>query len=387
MKKFFAVAMAAAMVAGMFAGCGSSKAPADPKVIKIGTSAPLTGGAAVYGTAVEAGMKIAVNEINAQAEANSGLKIEFKAMDDEHDTEKATNAYNSLKDWGMQIMAGCITTAPCNTIAPLAAEDQMFMMTPSGSAESIALAGSNVMQMCFTDPNQGANAAVLMAEKSMGQAIGIIYDSSDEYSSGLVKGFKAKASELKLNIVCETSFTDATKTDLTTQVTQCKEAGCDLVFLPFYCTEASQVLTYAAKIGYAPTFFGCDGMDGILAVEGFNPALAEDLVMMTPFNADATDEKTRSFVSEYKKMMNGQIPNQFAADGYDVIYAVYNACVASGVDGEMSHEDVCAKLVEYFGSATFNGLTGNGLTWDVNGMVSKIPAAVKIQNGIYVSLS
>jgi len=382
MKKFLALALAVVMVAAMFAGCGN-KSDADPKVLKIGMSGPLTGGAAVYGTAVEAGMKIAVEEINAAA-GEDGLKIEFNSQDDEHDSEKALNAYNTLKDWGMQFFAGAVTTAPCMAIAPTTVEDQIFMMTPSGSSDKIAKTGSNIFQMCFTDPNQGANAAVLVAEKQMATNIGIIYDSSDDYSKGLLNGFKDKAAELGLNIVCETSFTADNKSDLSTQVTQCKDADCDFVFLPFYAVEAAQVLTYAAKIGYAPTFFGCDGMDGILTTEGFDTSLAEGLCLMTPFNPDAPE--TQDFVAKYQAMMDGVVPNQFAADGYDVIYAIYNACLATGVDGATAPADACAKLCEYFATYEFSGLTGTGMTWDADGMISKIPAAVKIENGKYVDM-
>ena len=381
MKKVFALVMVMAMVVAMFAGCGAKKG--DPNTIKIGMSGPLTGGAAVYGTAVEAGMKIAVEEINAAA-GEDGLKIEFNSQDDEHDNEKALNAYNNLKDWGMQFFAGAVTTGPCLSIAPEAVADQMFMMTPSGSSDKIPNTGDCIYQMCFTDPNQGANAAQLVADKGLATNIGIIYDNSDDYSKGLMQGFKDKAAELSLNIVCETSFTADNKSDLTTQVTECKDAGCDFVFLPFYAQEATQVLTYANKIGYEPTFFGCDGMDGVLTIENFDTSLAEGLMLMTPFNPDAPE--TQDFVAKYKEMMNGEVPNQFAADGYDVIYAIYDACLATGVDGTTSAEDACAALKEYFATCQFTGLTGSGMTWDAAGMISKVPAAVVIVNGKYEAL-
>jgi branched-chain amino acid transport system substrate-binding protein len=386
MKKVFAFVLAMMMVMSMFAGCQGGEAE-DPNAIKIGLTGPFSGPAAVYGTAVRAGMEIAVEEINAKAEANGGLKINFRSADDEHDTETAENAYNSLKDWGMQFFAGAVTTAPSNTLAPKAVEDKIFMMTPSASAKTVPMAGESVFQMCFTDPNQGANAAALIASKALGTKIGIIYDSSDEYSTGLVQGFEQMASQLNLNIVCKEAFTDANKANLTNQVTKCKEAGADLVFLPFYATEASQVLTYAATIGYKPTFFGCDGMDGILTIDGFEASYAEGLMMMTPFSAYNTDEATKDFVEKYKKKMNGELPNQFAADGYDVIYAIYNACVALGINGQTDKAEACAKLVTFFKDYKFDGLTGTGLTWDANGMVSKTPEAVKIQNGSYVPLS
>ena len=385
MKKVFALMMAVLMVAAMFTGCGSSGSKGTAGVIKIGVTGPLTGGAAVYGTAVEAGMKIAVEEINAAAGEN-GLKIEFKAADDEHDTEKALNAYNSLKDWGMQIYAGAVTTGPALVQAPETVADQIFMLTPSASAPDVAAAGSNVFQICFTDPNQGLGSAGLIASKGLGEKIGVIYDSSDAYSSGIYESFMAEAEAQGLNIEVVTSFTADNKNDLSTQVTQCKDAGCDLVFLPFYATEAAQVLTYANKIGYAPMFFGCDGMDGILSTEGFDPALAEGLVMMTPFAADAADEATQSFVTKYKAMMNGETPNQFAADGYDVIYSIYAACNAAGIDGSESNADICAALIAQFTSMSFDGLTGTGMTWGEDGMVSKVPTAVVIKDGVYVGM-
>ena len=383
MKKVFALVLTFAMVLAMFAGCGSSGS-ADKNTIKIGMTGPLTGGASAYGIAVRGGMQIAVDEINAKG----GLQIEFRAEDDEADgADKAVSAYNSLKDWGMQILAGPVTTGSSLAIGAEAVNDKIFMLTPSASAEDVAMLGSNVFQMCFTDPNQGASAADLMAAKWPGATIGVIYDSSDAYSAGVRDGFLDKAADLGLNIaVSDASFTSDNKADLSTQVTQCKDAGCDVVFLPFYYTEASQVLTYANTIGYKPTFFGCDGMDGILTVEGFDTSLAEGLVLMTPFDANATDAATASFVETFKKNNDGLAPNKLAAPGTNVSHASSNACVAAGIDGTTSAADACAKLQAEFAKMSVDGLTGKGMTWDANGMISKAPAAVVIENGIYVPM-
>lgn len=388
MKKVLAMLMAALMVAAMFTGCSSSKpatettAAAAAGTVKIGMSGPLTGGASAYGLAVKAGMEVAVEEINAKG----GLQIEFNAQDDEADGEKAVSAYNVLKDWGMQVMAGQVTTGSALAVAPESTADNMFNLTPSASAESLVLSGANIFQMCFTDPNQGASAAELVSTKALGTKVGVIYDSSDDYSSGLYKGFSDKAAELGLEIVATTSFTADNKADLSTQVTQCQDAGADLVFLPIYYTEAAQILSYANKIGYAPKFFGCDGMDGILTVEGFDTSLAEGLALMTPFDANASDEATQSFVAKFKEKMDGLVPNQFAADGYDVIYALYNAMTAAGITGSESASEICTALEAQFATMTIDGLTGTGMHWDENGMISKAPAAVVIENGVYVPM-
>ena len=351
--------------------------------IKVGGIGPITGAAATYGNAVKNAEELAVKEINA---ANGSDVFDWKFEDDEHDAEKSVNAYNSLKDWGMQVLAGPVTTTPTLAVAAESVNDNMFVLTPSASAQTVIETGDNVFQICFTDPNQGVASADYMATHDLGSTIGVIYDSSDVYSSGIYEKFAAEAQVKGLNIACVEAFTADNKSDLTTQVTKCKDAGCDLVFLPFYATEAAQVLTYANTIGYAPTFFGCDGMDGILTVEGFDTSLAEGLALMTPFDANATDEATQSFVAKFKEKMDGLVPNQFAADGYDVIYAIYNAMTAAGITGNESASEICDALKAQFATMTVDGLTGTGMHWDENGMISKSPAAVVVENGVYVPM-
>ena len=396
MKKYLAFAMALAMVAASFAGCGSSssapadttaaataaagdtaEAPAGTGTVKIGMSGPLTGGASAYGLAVKAGMEVAVEEINAKG----GLQIEFNAQDDEADGEKAVSAYNALKDWGMQVMAGQVTTGSALAVAPESVADNMFNLTPSASAEALALTGDNIFQMCFTDPNQGASAAELVSTKYAGAKVGVIYDSSDDYSTGLYNGFKTKAAELGVEVVATTSFTADSKADLSTQVTQCQNAGADLVFLPIYYQEASQILIGANKTGYEPTFFGCDGMDGILAIEGFDTSLAEGLMLLTPFSV--TVESNKPFVDAYTAAY-GVEPNQFAADAYDGVYIVKEALEKAGCTADMSSADICEALVAQMTQISYSGLTGKDMTWNAEGQVSKAPTAYVIKDGEYV---
>ena len=389
MKKFFALLMAAMMVVSMFAGCGSS-APAETEApgaagsatpIKVGSSGPLTNDYAVYGKAVEYGLTLAFEEINALG----GLQFEFRCEDDEADGEMAVNAYNTLMDWGMQIMAGPTTSGSAAAAAAECAADGVFMLTPSASDAAVITAGDNVFQICFTDPNQGIGSADFIFSHALGEKVGIIYDSSNPYSLGIYNKFVEQATNIGLVIVAEEAFTADNKADLTTQVTKCKEAGADLVFLPIYAAEAAQVLTCADKIGYDVPFFGCDGLDGILSTEGFDPALAEGVMLLTPFDASSEDEKVQAFVKNYTEKF-GLAPNQFAADAYDVAYAIYAACTEAGVTGDMSVEEVCEAMVAQFTSMSFDGVTGLGMTWGADGAVSKLPMAVKIENGVYVGV-
>ncbi len=334
--------------------------------------------------------ELAVNEIN---EANGSPVFEWKFEDDENDAEKSVNAYNTLKDWGMQVLAGPVTTTPSVAVASETVNDNLFMLTPSASSVSViqndaddtSTARGNVFQICFTDPNQGVASADYIADNGLATKIGVIYDSSDAYSSGIYEKFQAEAETKGLEIVAAEAFTADNKTDLSIQVTKCQEAGAELVFLPIYYQEASQILIAADSIGYEPQFFGCDGMDGILAIEGFDTSLAEGLMLLTPFAADAADEKTQAFVAAYEAAY-GETPNQFAADAYDVVYSIYEAVLASGVNGDMDASEICDALKTQFTSMTFDGLTGTGMTWDATGAVSKEPKAVVIENGAYAAM-
>lgn len=380
MKKVFAVVLAVLMAVSVFAGCKPAEGSGSA-VIKVGTSGPLTGDYAVYGVAVANGLKLAFEEINAMG----GLQFELQTQDDEADGEKAVNAYNKLMDWGMQIMAGPTTSGSALATAAECVNDNVFMLTPSASDAAVIATGDNIFQICFTDPNQGIGSADYIKTHNLATKIGIIYDSSNPYSAGIYAKFMERADKLGLNVVCKEAFTDDNKADLSTQVTKCQEAGCDLVFLPIYTAEAAQVLTYANKIGYSPKFFGCDGLDGILSVEGFNADLAEGVMLLTPFDATATDAKTAAFVKNYTEKF-GITPNQFAADAYDVGYAIYEACKAGNVTADMSAEETCSIMIAQFTSMSFDGITGEGMTWGTDGAVSKEPKAVVIQNGVYVGM-
>ncbi len=400
MKQMRALSLAAtaALTVSLLAGCGGSgtantSAPGGPDApsgsssaatIKIGGIGPLTGSAAVYGVATQQGAQLAVDEINAKG----GLQFELNFQDDENDAEKATNAYNVLQDWGMQVLYGCTTTNPCVAVASSTYADRYFQLTPSASSTDVTSGKDNAFQICFTDPNQGSTAAdYIAAHPELGSKIAVIYNNGDAYSTGIATAFRAEAEAKGLEVVSETTFPSDDNTDFSVQLGDAQSNGADLVFMPIYYTPASLILNQAKNMGYAPTFFGCDGMDGILAVDGFDTTLADGLVLMTAFNPWGTDELSANFTKSYEEKY-GSTPNQFAADGYDCIYAIAAACEKAGITADMGHEDVCEKLIETFTSSDFrvDGLTGTGMTWGANGEVSKAPVVVKVEDAKYITI-
>ena len=374
---------AAAAADATTAAAGASSEASSGKVFKIGGIGPVTGAAAGYGLAVKNGAQIAVDEINADGGIN-GYQIEFNFQDDEHDAEKSVNAYNTLKDWGMQVLMGTVTSAPCVAVADKTNADNMFQITPSGSSVECAQ-NPNVFRVCFSDPDQGAASATYIAENKLAEKIAVIYDSSDVYSSGIYEKFAAEAANQGLEIVDAEAFTADSNKDFSTQLQKAKDAGADLVFLPIYYTEASLILKQADTMGYAPKFFGCDGMDGILQVENFDTKLAEGLMLLTPFAADAQDELTQKFVTSYKENY-GETPIQFAADAYDAIYAIKAAMEEADITPETSVSDTCDKMKEAMLKIKVNGLTGEDMTWTEDGEPHKAPKAVKVVDGAYQAM-
>ena len=397
-KKLLAFVMAATMVFSL-AACGSSssndsssssdssdsdsaQSGDEVQTFKLGSIGPLTGDAAIYGQAVVNGAQLAVDEINA---SDSKIKFEFKGEDDEADGEKSTNAYNQLMDWGMQVLVGPTTTGASMAVADVCNSERTFMITPSASAVDVTAGKDNVFQVCFTDPNQGISSADYIAENMPDAKIAVLYRNDDAYSQGIHDTFVKEATEKGMSVVYEGTFTNDTATDFSVQLAGAQTAGANLVFMPIYYQPASIILAQAKAMGYAPTFFGVDGMDGILTMEGFDPSLAEGLMLLTPFAADAKDEKTQAFVTAYEEAY-GDTPNQFAADAYDVVYAIYQAVLAGNINGDMDASDICEALKTQFGSMTFDGLTGEGMTWDASGAVSKAPKAVVIKDGAYTAM-
>ena len=400
MKKFFGILLTLAMVLSL-AACGGDKpndSAAPPSTdnnqpstdapsggsasgtFKLGGVGPLTGDAAIYGNAAMNGAKIAVEEINALG----GIQFEFQAEDDVADGETSVNAYNTLMDWGMQVLVGPVTTGAAIAVSAEVYNDRVFALTPSASSTDVISGKDNMFQVCFTDPNQGVGSADYISQNMPGAKVGIIYRNDDAYSQGIRDTFVAEASKVGLEIVSEGPFTKDTQSDFSVQLTAAQSAGADLIFLPTYYQPNAVILNQAKGMGYAPTFFGVDGMDGILAMPGFDTSLAEGVMLLTPFSADADDERTQSFVSKYNEL-HGETPNQFAADGYDAVYIIYEALQAAGCTGDMSAEEICEAIVAVMPTITVDGLTGQGMTWASTGEVSKAPMAVVIKDGVYVT--
>lgn len=394
-KRIAAAALSAAMVCSLV-GCGNNTSSdgnsnsgtndsgnvgntGSGGELVIGGIGPITGGAALYGIAVQNGAQLAVDEIN-EAGGVNGMTLKLEFQDDEHDAEKSVNAYNALKDKGMKLLVGTVTSAPCEAVSKKTTEDNMFMITPSGSSVNCITSGDNCFRMCFNDPQQGKLEADFIADKlSDKKKIGVIYDSSDSYSTGILQGFKEEATVKGLEIVAEAAFTSDSKTDFSTQIQQMVDSGAEVLFLPFYYSEAALVLQQAENKLDIPVVGG-DGLDGLTNALGDKVSLSDGVYALTPYSATSKDEKAVKFTEAYKaKFPNADDPIQFAADAYDCVYAIKAALEKAEVkDASISATELCDKLKKAMTEIEYDGVTGKS-KWTADGEVTKDPRIMQIK--------
>ena len=368
-KKILAAALSLVMGLSLCA-CNNGGSGSDKNELIIGGIGPMTGPTAQYGNGVMNAAQLAVEEINAAGGVN-GMTLKFIPQDDENVSEKAENAYNSLKDSGAKLIIGTVTSTPCKAISPLTKNDNMFMLTPSGSAVE-CVQFDNAFRICFSDPNQGIAAAQYIKNNNVASKIGVIYDSSDVYSSGIYEKFRTEAASLGLEIVSSQAFTSDSNKDFSVQLQQIKSAGADLIFLPIYYQEAALILTQAHNAGLETKFFGCDGLDGVIKQLGNDAAYAEGVMLLTAYTSDSKEEKSAAFTKAYSEKYNDSNPNQFAADAYDAVYTI-------------SASELCDLLKKAMTEIEVDGVTGH-MVWDESGEPTKDPKAMQIVDGAYTAL-
>lgn len=382
-KKALSVTAAAALAVSAIAPV--SVFADDKETFKIGVIGPMTGDYAQYGTNVYNATKIAADEINANGGFN-GYNVEvLDAGDDQGDPEKGVNAYNDLLDKGMQMLCGAVTSASCIAVGAEAA-DSTFLFTPSGTAVDCITAGDNEFRMCFTDPAQGTKSAQFIGDHKLATKVAVLYDSMADYNSGIHDAFVEAAPDNGLEVVADEAYTTDSNTDYSVQLKKIKDSGAELLFLPNYYSDNALILQQAHEAGMDDIkFFGVDGMDGILGVENFDTSLAEGVMLLTPFSATAEDEATQKFVKAYNDAHDGETPNQFAADAYDVMYAMQLAANDAKVTPDMSNEDISAAMSESMLNIELKGLTGDS-KWTEDGECDKEPKAFEIKDGVYVEV-
>lgn len=378
LKKTASITLAAAMAVSLTAcgagGNGDAKGDgATGKDFVIGGIGPLSGTASSYGNSVKNGAQVAVDEINAAGGIN-GTKFKLAFEDDQNKTDVAISAYNKLMDDGVNAILGAVTSDPCIALTAETNTDGILQVTPSGSANDCTKY-DNGFRICFTDPLQGTTMADYAVKELGKKKIAVMYNVSDPYSTGIQEAFAEQVKSNGGEVVENQSF-EKDAVDFKTQLTKIKGSGAELIFIPAYYTEVSYILNQAKKLGMDIPFIGSDGWDGVLKQLGDDTSAAEGAVFLSPFVATDPAENVKKFVEAYQKDYKA-VPDQFAADGYDGVYAIAKAYEKAG---SMDND----KLVAAMHEITVDGVTGK-MTFDENGEPNKAAKMVLIQDGEYTA--
>ncbi len=375
MKKRFLAALMAVLMLGAVTGCsenGGSGDAGNSDTIRIGGLAPLTGDASSYGVAVNNGIQMAVEDINADGGIN-GKQIQYIYYDEKGDATEAVNAYNKLVQ-NDQVVAiiGDVTTKPTLAVAQQSQQDNIPIITASATAAEVTLTGPNIFRACFTDPFQGELMASYASEKLGASTVAVLYDMADDYSSGIAEAFVAKAGELGMTVVAEEKYQDG-DVDFKSQLTNIKGQNPDVLFLPVYYEDLRLISAQANEVGVTATLCGADGWDSVLT-DNFDSSVLNGGVFCSQYSTESTDERVQDFISTYKEKYEID-PNMFAVLAYDATYMMATAIENAGSTDSQAIIDAMAAL-------EYDGLTGH-MTFDEERNPQKSAVIVSIQDNAY----
>jgi len=341
MKKLFLILLSIAMLTTLIV------VPAE-EVIKIGGIGVLTGPYATYGVAVKNGADLFFEELN-NAGGIDGKKVEVIWVDSQGDPAIGQQAYYRLVE-NDEVVAilGAVLTGVTNAVADAAAEDGIPMVSPSATAYEVTTGRPNVFRTCFIDPFQSVMIARYMKSKDY-KNVAALYDTGDDYSTGLYETFVNECKELGLNIVATeaAAFADV---DFKAQLTNIKNANPEALFLPYYGAPAAHIVKQADEIGLDIPFIGADGISSITdSITDFS--LLTNVIYSDHFNNDAAGEVAVKFLKGYEEKY-GEVPTvSFSATAYDTALVLTEAIKKAGT------EDYAA-MVDAIKNMEVEGVTG-----------------------------
>ncbi len=373
MKRVLAIVLVVAMMFGMTACSGSGS-----DTIKIGVIAPLTGDVAVYGNAVNDAVKLYTDKVNAEGGID-GKQIELVVYDDKGDATEAVNAYNKLVS-SDQVLAiiGDVTSTPTIAVAQASVADNIPIITGTATHLDVTSFGTNMFRACFIDDLQARTMANLAVAQGVTKAA-VIYNASDSYSTGLRDSFKTYCDSLGVEVVADEAYAKG-DVDFNAQLTNIAAANPEVIFIPEYYNTFYLIASQARAMGITATFYGVDGTDGVLEIDGADISVFDGIYFSNHYTTDDPSEVVQNFITDYKEAY-GQTPNALAALGYDAAMILFDAIKRAGVY-EPSAEN-WQSIIDALYQTDMQCVTGH-ITYDEgNGTPNKSTKVITIENGVY----
>lgn len=246
------------------AGCSEDKsaaATANQWVVKVGHAAPMTGPQAHLGKDNENGVRLAIDELNANPPTIAGKPVKFELLseDDQADPRQATTVAQKFVDEKVNAIIGHLnsgTTIPSSTIYANAGIPQI---SPSATNVKYTQQGfKTAFRVMANDAQQGSVLGKYAVNEMKAKSIAII-DDRTAYGQGLADEFEKAAVAAGATLVGH-EFTSDKSTDFTAILTKIKGLNADLLFFGGMDAQGAPMVKQMKTLGVTLPFLGGDGV-------------------------------------------------------------------------------------------------------------------------------
>ena len=376
----------AALIALAFAGGAWAQTQGISKnEIVIGTIQDLSGPVVSYSKPVVNGMRMRVDEINAEGGIH-GRKLKLVVEDSGYDPKKAVLAQQKLIERDKAFaMLGTLGTPVVAGTMPLVLERKMPHLFPlTGAAFTYEPVQKYKFQI-FAPYTDTVRAATRYMIKTKGlKKVGVLYQ-DDDFGLEVFRGAEAGAKDMG-QALCEKTTYKRAATDFSSQIARLKDAGCDFVVLGTIVRETIGAMATARKLGWNVEFLGSSAAYdnnipkfGAKAVEGFYGISVQAEI---PDFATA-NKRLKAWMDDYKKRYN-EDPTLFATAGYTIIDVFVRAAQKAGPN--LTSDTLDAALEGLTVPRDFFGAPEYGFSKS-NHLGNKRGKIAQIQNGKWVTLT
>ena len=343
-----------------------TKEPAETEPIKIGVILPLSDKAANLGEDMKNAIDLALEEVNKEE-----VKIELFYEDEKCDPKEAISAYQASNLKGIQLIIGAACSASTLSIAPLAEQQGVVLLTPASAANKISQSGDFIFRNHVT-MGQKTGKLSNFAVKNF-DSVAIIYDSSnDAFILGneiITNVFNGRGKDI---LTSEGFGKDAT--DFRTQLTKIKSVNPEAIYIGALMPQAAIIVKQMQELGVSAQIIAEDGfITDTKFIEAVGDSVEGIIFSTTVFEKDINPEFWNLYAERFYKD-----PNIFAAQAYDSLKIFAKIIEEKCTNGNpMCVKKALYKTQDYVG---VSGLT----SFDENGDALKPIILKTVKNGEFV---
>ena len=339
----------------MVSGYGASKpatpapapeAAASKEPIKIGFLGAKTGDVAIYGLNTLKGLNMAIAELN--KEGVLGRQVALVEEDNAGQKDQAINITNKLISQDKVVaIIGDPTTGITRVAGSIANSKKTVIMSAGSTGTDVVEIGPYVFRDTLLDTIAAPATMQYVIKEKGWKNVALITSKNNDYSVSLSKIFTKAINDNGGKVVIE-EFIQDKDTDFSGQITKIKAANPDVIVFSGYYTEGALIMKKAREVGIKAVMVGGDGLQGddLMKIGG---AAVEGSISYAGFSPEQPTPNTEKFINAYKAKYNNELPDLFAAQGYDALMLIAKAIKDANSADPEKFKDTLAKTKAYDG--------------------------------------